>query len=149
MNIKITLIAMSLTYPVISGATEIPVMGDTKAQFHQLCGKDIDVELIKIDDKTMLMGLKNKQTNNLDLFISSEQSPGQIMISQFTPVKYDSLSKNYIPLDDQDLEIVWGSSEDDNKKITYNLTLGPKTYSCGARQQWPSEKADVLYGESS
>lgn len=149
MKSKIALVAVSLTYPIISNAVDIPAMGDMKAQFHQVCGKSIDVELIKINDKTTLMGLKNKQTNNLDLFISPEQSPEKRMLSKFIPVKFDSLSKDYLPLDNQNIDILWGSSEDVNKKITYSLTLGLKTYSCGPLQKWPNEKADELYGENS
>ncbi|MDK9604607.1 hypothetical protein [Lelliottia wanjuensis] len=146
---KIAILAIFLASPIISNAADIPLLGNTKAQLHQLCGKALDVEIIKMDSKTTVMGLKNKQTNNFDLFMSSEQSPEQIIYSKFTPVKYDALSNNYIPTDDQDLDIIWGSSRDNSGKTSYSLTLGTKTYSCGILQPWPSERADEIYGESS
>ncbi|MEP8891125.1 hypothetical protein [Enterobacter roggenkampii] len=143
------LIASALSLPQISNATEIPKLGDVKAQSHQICGNTIDVEVVTLDNRSTLLGLKNNQTHNIDLFVSSEQSPDQMNYSKFTPARYDELSKTYIATEDPDIEIVWGSSEDEKKQISYSLALGPEVYSCTKLQKWPSEKANNMYGEKS
>lgn len=129
-------------------AEEIPSLGKMKAQSHQICGTGIDVEILRTDENTIILALKNKETHNFDLFISNEQSLSQVRQSSFTPVRYDALSENYIPVKDDELDIMWGGSLDDDGKITYKLALGPKIYNCGSLQEWPSEKANLIYGET-
>lgn len=142
------LIACLLAVPACVGATTIPMLGHDKADSHQRCGDKIDVEVHTLDDHTTLLGLVNKQTHNMDLFISLDQSASQMAYSKFAPVKFDSLSGRYVPTDDKDIDIVWGSALDENKQISYSLALGPEVYTCSALQKWPDEKANQLYGEA-
>ncbi|MGX5098349.1 hypothetical protein [Enterobacter cloacae] len=137
-----------LFLPVTGNAVGIPRMGELKAESHQICGKNIDVEVIMLENHSTLIGLENKQTHNLDLFLSSEQSPEEMNYAKFIPARYDNLSKSFIAREDNEIDIVWGSSKNDKGEVSYSLALGPQTYSCSPLQKWPSEKANEMYGEA-
>jgi hypothetical protein len=147
MQFKHFILFLFFITPIIARATDIPIMGDEKADSHQLCGDKIDVEIQVLNDTTIVLGLVNNKTKNIDLFMSNGPSPDQASFSKFSPVKFDSLSKSYVPIDDKDIDIVWGGSVDENKKTSYSLALGPEVYTCTAPQKWPNEKANELYGE--
>ncbi|MGX5025782.1 hypothetical protein ACWKYF_02430 [Enterobacter asburiae] len=137
-----------LFIPLVSNAGGIPRMGELKAESHQICGKNIDVEVIMLENHSTLIGLENKQTHNLDLFLSSEQSPEEMNYAKFIPARYDNLSKSFVAREDDEIDIVWGSSKNDKDEVSYSLALGPQTYSCSPLQKWPSEKANEIYGET-
>lgn len=147
MKFKWILIASTISLSQISYATEIPQLGGVKAERHQICGKGIDVEMVRLDNNSTLLGLKNNQTHNIDLFISPDQVSDELSYAKFTPAKYDELSKSYVTKEDPEIEIVWGSSRDENKQLSYTLALGPQVYSCTKLQKWPNEKANMVYGE--
>ncbi|HDR2372834.1 TPA: hypothetical protein QCH90_004298 [Enterobacter asburiae] len=67
-------IAVSYALPNFSHASEITRLGNLRAEGHQICGKTIDVEVIRIDNRSILLGLKNNQIHSFDLFVSSEPS---------------------------------------------------------------------------
>ncbi|HDR2622258.1 TPA: hypothetical protein QCI71_003159 [Enterobacter chuandaensis] len=147
MKYKWVLIVTTLGLPFVSNATEIPTLGGIRAESHQICGKNIDVEIIRLDNNSTLLGLKNNQTHNIDLFLSPDQGTDELSYAKFTPARYDELSKNYIPQNDPELEVVWGSARDDNKQLIYTLALGPQVYNCTKLQKWPSVKANIMYGD--
>lgn len=140
---QITLLTGSLGIPFFSAGA--PLLGKYTADAHQICGKGIDVELKKNGNK-LIIGLINHKTNRLDLFESSSSVSSEGQFVKFLPVRYDELSKTFILVNNKTLDIIWGSSVNDNK-IVYNLTLGSHVYNCGAIQKWPNEASDALYGE--
>ncbi|WP_395305790.1 hypothetical protein [Enterobacter sp. ECC-019] len=137
-----------LFFPFVGNAVEIPIMGGLKAESHQICGKNIDVEVIMLENHSTLIGLENKQTHNLDLFLTSEQSSEGMNYAKFIPARYDNLSKSFVAREDNEIDIVWGSSKNDKDEVSFSLALGPQTYSCSPLQKWPSEKANEIYGEA-
>ncbi|WP_312980314.1 hypothetical protein [Atlantibacter sp.] len=129
-------------------AVEVPMLGDGKAEGHQICGKGIDVQIRKLNDNSLIIGLANNKTQHRDLFKSLEQNAGNMKYSKFVPVRFDNLSKNFIEEEKPEIEIVWGSAINDKKEASYTLALGPKVYACGLLQKWPHEEANILYGEN-
>ncbi len=135
---------------LISGsalAKGAPLLGNLPASGHQLCGKSIQLQLAKDTDGRMLLGLKNKQNNNLDLFISNVAFNVPNSYARFVPVRFDQLSKNMIETHDSELDVIWGAAYDDKNVLRYKLALGNYTYSCSAIEAWPNDKANHLYGE--
>ncbi|TSJ50765.1 hypothetical protein FND52_19345 [Atlantibacter subterranea] len=132
----------------ISYAAEIPVLGDGKAESHQVCGKSIDVQIRKLSDNFLLIGLVNNKTQSRDLFRSQEPVSVDLKYTKFIPVHFDNLSKNFIEEEKPEIEIVWGSAMNDKKEANYTLALGPEVYDCGLLQKWPHEAANILYGEA-
>lgn len=140
-----------LSFLSLSGLTyanEIPTLGDANAESHQLCGKNIDVQIRKLNDNTLIIGLMNNKTRNRDLFQSQDPISGDIKYTKFFPVRFDNLSKNFIEEEKPEIEVVWGSAINDKKEVSYTLALGPKVYTCGLLQKWPHEEANILYGET-
>lgn len=142
---------MAVTYlgfvPVQSFAQGAPEMGNTKAYAYQQCGKSIKLQISKTEDGHAVIGLNNKETGELDLFVSPSPFDIKSSFAQFKPVKFDNLSKNLIERVDEDIDIVWGTSHDDNQKSMHRLALGNYTYECKDIIVWPNDKANDLYGE--
>lgn len=132
----------------LSYAVEIPVLGDSKAESHQICGKGIDLQIRKLNDNSLLIGLVNNKTHNRDLFKSQEPAIVDMKYAKFIPVRFDSLSKNFIVEEKPEIEIIWGNAVNEKKEASYTLALGPEVYDCGLLQKWPREEANVLYGEA-
>ncbi|MCH9269321.1 hypothetical protein [Pantoea ananatis] len=96
----------------------------------------------------MLLGLKNRESSEMDLFMSSVAFTADNTYSRFVPVKFDQLSKHFIETDNPALEVVWGAAIDDKNVLSYKLALGSYTYSCGDIESRPNDTAKQLYGES-
>lgn len=124
-----------------------PEMGNIHATAHQLCGENITVQIARSDDGFTVIGLNNKSTMKLDLFISD--NPGEVgkSYSRFSPVTFDILSGHFVKADTTDIDIVWGGAVDDKQAVKYQLALGNYTYQCDALMDWPKDKANELYGE--
>ena len=129
-------------------AADIPVLGDGKAESHQICGKSIDVQIRRLNDDSLVIGLINNKTNKRDLFKSQEPVSAEMKYAKFVPVHFDNLSKNFVEEEKPEIEIVWGSAINDKKEADYTLALGPEIYDCGLLQKWPHEEANILYGET-
>lgn len=125
-----------------------PLLGNLPASGHQLCGKTISLQLVKISDDMMILGIKNKQSNEMDLFMSSLPFTVPDTYAKFIPVRFDQLSKNFIPTQDNELDIIWGAAFNDKNTLEYKLALGNFTYSCSTPEAWPNDKANHLYGET-
>lgn len=138
---------LALTSAGSAFAAKVPMLGNLPASAHQLCGKDIAVQIAELDSDQILIGLVNKTTQNLDLFVSENPADVEKSYSKFLPVKFDSLSKSFIPTGDNQIDIVWGASLDGDQKVKYHLALGNYVYQCGALKIWPNDKANDLYGE--
>ncbi len=128
-------------------ASEAPLIGTSPADAHQVCGKKITLEIKTLSDKTQIIGLMNNTTNKLDLFQSTHPVDTSTQYAKFVPTKFDGLSKDFIPQNDDTIEIIWGAAAHDNQQIVYSLSLGSHVYNCGMIQKWPNEKANTLYGE--
>lgn len=144
-NLLLFLTLYSLS--ALAQAVEIPMIGDIKAESHQICGKSIEVQIRKMNDNSLIIGLMNNKTHNRDLFRSNEPTSNSMKYTRFVPVRFDSLSKAFIAEDKPDIDIVWGNYLNEKKEVKYSLALGPNVYECGLLQKWPSEVANVLYGE--
>jgi hypothetical protein len=142
-----SLVFLSFT-PAISFAQGAPELGDTRAFAHQQCGKDITLQIGNTAEGHAVIGLKNKNTGELDLFVSSSQFDITSSFSPFKPVKFDNLSKNLIETHDKDIDIVWGASHDEKQQNHHRLALGNYTYDCEKIIAWPNDKANDLYGET-
>ncbi|WP_233516590.1 hypothetical protein [Pantoea ananatis] len=128
-------------------AQGVPLLGNLPASGHQLCGKTIRLQLVKNSDEMMILGIKNKQSNEMDLFMSSLPFTVSDTYARFIPVKFDQLSKTFIATHDDELDVIWGAALDDKNTLGYKLALGNFTYSCSAPEAWPNDKANHLYGE--
>ncbi|PQK81338.1 hypothetical protein E2R52_04350 [Pantoea ananatis] len=129
-------------------AERAPLLGNLPASGQQLCGKTIKLQLVKTSDNIMLLGLKNRESSEMDLFMSSVAFTADNTYSRFVPVKFDQLSKHFIETHNPALEVVWGAAIDDKNVLSYKLALGSYTYSCGDIESWPNDTANQLYGES-
>lgn len=139
-----TLLLCSAAQASAAGA---PILGNTPADAHQLCGKTIEVQVKYLPDGKQIIGLMNSKSGDLDLFQSTTPQSPQGQYLKFVPIKYDQLSKNFIVQSDDTLDILWGRTENEKKEISYALSLGSHVYPCGIIQKWPNEKANMLYGE--
>ncbi|WP_370611805.1 hypothetical protein [Klebsiella aerogenes] len=144
-KLAFALTLLFITTPVL--ASGAPLLGDVPADAHQLCGKDIDVQIKKWDGGGQIIGLMNKESHEINLFQATTlQSPeGQYL--KFMPTKYDELSKRFVIQNDDTIDILWGGTENENHQMVYSLSLGSHVYDCGLIQKWPNETADKLYGE--
>lgn len=149
MNRNPLLLVVLLASSFNSIADSIPLLGNLKADSQQMCGKNINIQIKTVNDNLVIIGLKNKNTNKMDLFTSTSNIEPNFQYSKFTPVTFDSLSNRFIDVDDSELDIVWGSSLNEKKGLEFNLALGAHVYKCGLIQKWPSEKSNELYGEKS
>ncbi len=132
---------------VLAQPLRAPLLGNLQASAHQRCGQDITLQLLKTTDNIMLMGLKNRESGETDLFMSSSPFTADNSYSRFVPVKFDQLSKHFIETHNAVLEVIWGAAKDDKNVLRYTLALGSYTYSCGAIESWPNDTANQLYGE--
>ena len=147
-SILLSIICISLS-PFIAYTKGAPLVGATKATAYQKCGKDIILQIGRTKNGHVVLGLSNKMTKALDLFVSSSQINFNNSYSQFKSVKFDALSKSLIETNDDEIDIVWGMSKGNDSKTYYRLALGNHTYECTAIVKWPNDKANELYGEHS
>lgn len=124
------------------------MIGNLPASAHQQCGKEITVQMAELESHKIVIGLVNKETKALDLFISENPLDVDKSYSKFLPVKFDNLSKSFITTGDNQIDIVWGASLDDAQNVKYHLALGNYVYQCAALKAWPNDKANDLYGET-
>lgn len=141
------IVLLSISTSKLSFSQGRETLGNLQASAHQLCGENISIQITNTDDSFTLIGLKNKTTKKMDLFISD--NPGEIgkSYSRFTPVVFDNLSKLFLKSDSADIDIIWGGAINEKKEINYQLALGNYTYDCAGIVAWPSDKANELYGE--
>jgi hypothetical protein len=147
MKIVSFLSAMLMFSPLSSHAQGAPLIGSEKADSYQRCGKNISLQIKNVANDFIVIGLMNKKTNNMDFFKSTEQKISEMNYTKYNSVRFDALSNTFVNTDNSDLDILWGSSLNDKKQVTYHLVLGSEVYECGPIQKWPSETANVLYGE--
>lgn len=125
-------------------------LGNDLVTYTLTCGKAITVSFTDLTDYNSghtLIGLKNKQTGAVDLFLSRTPTSDRRQYEQYNRVIYDNLSKTYIEMADSP-SIVWGAARDNGQtEETYRLALGPHVYICGKLEKLPDETANTLYGE--
>lgn len=145
MFLSLGIMMISSPYVLAKGA---PELGDTRAFAHQFCGKNITIQIGNTTDNHAVLGLRNNNSGEIDLFVSA--TVFDINTSNFVPfnpVKFDHLSKTLVGIEKNDIDIVWGASQDKSKKNHYRLALGNYTYDCGNIILWPNDKANDVYGE--
>lgn len=142
-------VALSVAISGPALADGAPLMGIYPADAHQVCGKDINLEIKYINSSRIIIGLVNHDTEGLDLFQSAGTVNSQAQYIRFVPVKFDQLSKDFLPQSDSTMDIVWGAVTQDNQQTAYNLSLGSHVYHCGEIEKWPNEEANKLYGDMS
>ncbi|TNV22592.1 hypothetical protein FH968_00605 [Buttiauxella sp. B2] len=146
-NIRVLFI-FSVMLPGSAFAFGAPMLGGIAAKAHQVCGKNIQLQMTTTKEGLAIIGLINKKTNQMDLFQSEVALTNEHQITKYSPVKYDAISKEYIPIDNELISIIWGSVSDDKKATHYTMSLGSHVYECSLLQEWPSELADNLYGDN-
>lgn len=148
MKLNSLLFIMLMPLCAVASASSVPLLGDMKAESHQICGKNIDIQIRPMNDNSLIIGLMNNKTHTRDLFKSQEPNAIDMKFTKFVPVRFDNLSKTFIEEDKPEIEIVWGSARDDKKAVNFSLALGPQVYECGLIQKWPNDAANLLYGEA-
>lgn len=146
-NKLITLVCLILA-PAFAIAKGAPELGNTKAFAHQKCGENTTLQIGNTAEGRTVLGLKNKTTGELDLFVSAVPFDITGSYSKFKPVKYDTLSKHLVETGDENIDIVWGASTTGENKTHHQLALGNYTYECSNLVLWPNDRANDLYGES-
>lgn len=148
-SLFILLPLLALTSIASAGALPrvAPELGNIHATAHQLCGEHITVQIAQSGDGYTLIGLNNKSSGRMDVFISDNPGEAGKSYSRFSPVTFDNLSSHFVKADTTDIDIVWGGAMDDKQAVKYQLALGNYTYQCDAMMAWPSDKANALYGE--
>lgn len=124
------------------------MLGNLKASLHQTCGKEIVVQIAEMegsDEGRIILGLKNNQTGNIDLFTSHNTSNKQY--DKYQPVNYDNLSKTLVILENDRPAVVWGGAVANLKGMEYSLALGSHVYPCTQLVPFENEIANDLYGE--
>lgn len=144
--LSLALASSSFAQAVNLSGMEVPKIANHKAQYHQTCGKAIDVEIFNINN-LVVIGLRNHKTGALDLFTSAKFSENNKQFEEYIPVRYDNISKTIIKIDDGRPDVGWGSQYSEEKGEYYSLTLGEHTHDCGQAHQWMSEKAEEYYEE--
>jgi len=128
-----------------------PVMlGNLKATQHQTCGKGIEIQVADMqgnDSGRTLIALKNNKSGERDLFASSTVNLQNKQYDKYQPVRYDTLSRTFIPDSAGRPDIVWGGALNPLKGMEYSLALGTHVYACGALQPFIEDVANDLYGE--
>ena len=125
-------------------------LGNLKAELHQTCGKGIIIQLSKAqgaDEGHMILGLRNNQTDEVDLFMSVNETDMQY--DKYQLVRFDNLSTAFIAMEDGRPDIVWGGALSSVKGMQYSLALGSHVYACGKPARFEREIANDLYGEKS
>lgn len=133
------------------GNAEEIKLGNVVATHRITCGKTINIFFADLDypqSGHTLLGLKNKETGQIDLFLSNLPSSESKPYEKFSRVYFDSLSKNYVKTS-YNLSLVWGSARSTAKKEDeFRLAFGPRSYACGKYEILSDEIADKLYGEA-
>lgn len=126
-------------------------LGNMVATHRQICGKSIELNLADLNEPfwgQTLIGLKNNQSGEVDLFMSKTPTMEYRQYEQYDKVIFDSLSKNFIRAPGN-IAIVWGSSHVSmQKEESFSLAFGSYVYSCQKLEKLPDETANKLYGES-
>lgn len=145
------LLPVFLLLTTFHGVAKEIILGNDIATFTLTCGRSIVVnftDLTEYNAGHTLLGLKNRQTGMIDLFLSLKPVYDQRLYEQYNRVIYDNLSKTYITLKDSP-SIVWGAArENDQDADSYRIALGSHVYNCGKLERLPDETANRLYGDS-
>lgn len=143
--------AVLLLFSFQASADEI-MLGNVAATHRITCGKAISVLFADVSYPQYghtLIGLKNKETNQIDLFLSSTSSSESRPYEKFNRVYFDSLSKSYVKTSYK-LSLIWGSARSTGQKEDqFRLAFGAHSYGCGKIETLSDEIADKLYGEAS
>lgn len=144
-----SILLICLSFPAILQAKDIvPLIGKERAESHMLCGKNIDVEVHRSEDNSLIIGLLNKKTAAMDYFVSAEPTAVDMHYSRYNPVSFDALSGQFVRKNDAAINIVWGSSAVNGKDQNgFKLALGAHVYDCGVLETWPDDTANDLYGD--
>lgn len=134
----------------LQGVAKEVKLGNDIATYTLTCGKAIVInltDLTQYNNGHTLLGLKNKQTGAVDLFLSLKPVSDQRLYEQYNRVFYDNLSKTYIGIAGSP-SIVWGAARENEQDYdSYRLALGTHVYNCGKLEMLPDETANKLYGE--
>lgn len=131
---------------------DAPYLGKNIAKEHQICGKSIEIQIADIGQEVngnskILLGLTNKKTGKLDLFMSQSEIGPERNYGTYHLVTYDALSDTYITPPGKPISLLWGSAMLAVKGISYSLALGTHVYPCQSPAVWPDETANDLYGD--
>nr|WP_318384185.1 hypothetical protein [uncultured Enterobacter sp.] len=148
MKYKLTTFITIAAFPFLAFATDVPMLGNIRAESHQVCGKKIEIQAVTLEDASVMIGILNKNSNEWDTFVSEKPMTKMFSFSKFQPVKFDALSQTFIKQENKKMFVLWGQSQDDKKGTNYTLSLGSHTYDCGQMQSWPEDLANDLYGEA-
>ncbi|WP_157093352.1 hypothetical protein [Buttiauxella brennerae] len=125
------------------------MLGNITATLHQTCGKQIFIQVAEMkgaDAGRTIIGIKNNQTGDIDLFTSFSASNKQY--DKYQPVTFDNLSKTLVAMESERPPIVWGGAMTNLKGMEYSLALGSHVYQCSKLVPFESEVANDLYGET-
>lgn len=143
------ILAGAVSLPALAGT---PVMGDREATAHQTCGRAIEVQIVQAGrdgngNEQTVLGLTNRKTGRLDLFLSESPAGKEPGYSRYRQVVWDALSQTWLTPPGKAVYLLRGSSVVEMTGIRYSLSLGSHVYDCTAPEAWPDETADRLYGE--
>lgn len=134
----------------LPGVAKEVKLGNDIATYTLTCGKSIVInftDLTEYNAGHTLLGLKNRETGSIDLFLSLKPVYNQRLYEQYNRVIYDNLSKTYIGLADT-TSIVWGAARENDQNVdSYRIALGSHVYNCGKLERLPDETANRLYGD--
>ena len=88
----------------------------------------------------------NKKTGETDTLVSAGEAPKNNAFNRYLPARYDALSRQYLLIEGQDIDVTFGNDLGPNGQSTYRLSLGYHTYSC-SQQKVLSDWANILYGD--
>lgn len=146
-NFLFQTVLLSLSFHGVAG--EI-MLGDVVATHRMTCGKAIDLLFADVSYPQYghtLIGLRNKETDQIDLFLSSSASAESRPYEKFNRVYFDNLSKNYVKTA-YNLSLVWGAARaTGQKEDQFRLAFGEHSYACGKIVTLADEIAYKLYGE--
>ncbi|RAY88584.1 hypothetical protein DP190_00440 [Enterobacter cloacae] len=148
MRFKLTTLVAFSAFSVVAYAIDAPMLGNIKSESHQVCGKKIEVQVVTLDDASVMIGILNKNNNEWDTFISENPVTKEFSYAKYQPAKFDALSRTFIKQDNKKMFVLWGKSQDDKNDFHYTLSLGSHSYDCGLMQNWPDDLANDIYGES-
>ncbi|HKM98397.1 MAG TPA: hypothetical protein VJY99_17145 [Buttiauxella sp.] len=144
----LAVLAGSITFTQAAEPTP-EMLGNLKASLQQTCGKGINIQIAELhggDEGRTVLGLRNNQTGTRDLFISLNENNKQY--DKYQPVRFDSLSKRFVAVNNERPSIIWGGAVSNLKGMEYSLALGSHVYPCSKLSQFESEVANDLYGEA-
>ncbi|QLK62966.1 hypothetical protein GE278_20390 [Enterobacteriaceae bacterium Kacie_13] len=148
---RLLLIPASLCLVTLSCAAADVKFDALPAMFRQTCGKSVEIHVAPLTASNaghVLLGLKNRETGALDLFMSETQMSETLNYAQYNKVFFDSLSRQYVTAPER-LSIVWGGAHEDGKEdAVYRLALGSHVYNCGKLEKLPDNTVNRLYGDA-